>query len=63
MVKLFFQINRSNILLNRFPKTNEIKAKVNKWNLIKFTCFYTAKETIKQNKKTTCGMTENISKW
>ena len=47
MVKLFFQINRSNILLNRFPKTNEI----------------TAKETIKQNKKTTCGMRENISKW
>ena len=37
----------------------EIKPKINKWDWIKPQSFCTKKETIK-NKKTTCGMGENI---
>ena len=39
-------ISCSNIFLVQSPKAKEIKAKINKWDLIKLTCLCTAKETI-----------------
>ena len=44
-------INQSNILYDPPPRVMEIKTKVNKWDLIKFKSFYTAKETISKLKK------------
>ena len=57
----YSDINRSNIFLDWFLKAKEIKAKINKWDLIKFKSFCTAKETIRKNKKTTYRMGENIA--
>ena len=57
--KTFPDINRTGVFLGRFPKATEIKAKINKWDLIKLTSFYTAKETI--NKKE-ARLGENICK-
>ena len=56
--KTFSDINHTNVL-SQSPKAIEIKAKMNKWDLIKLTSFYTSKETI--NKKTTKIFRENIS--
>ena len=39
----------------------ETKPKIDKWDLIKFTSFCTAKETM--NKKTTYRMGKHICKW
>ena len=58
--KTFSNINCTNVFLGQSPKAIEIKAKMNKWDLIKLTSFCTAKETI--NKKTTYGLGENICK-
>ena len=61
--KTFSDINCTDVFLCQFPKAIEIKAKINKWDLIKLTSFCTAKETVKQtNKKTTYRMGENICK-
>ena len=49
--KTFSDINRSNIFLGQSPKGIEIKAKINKWNLIKLICFFTAKKTINKMKR------------
>ena len=49
-----FDLNCSNIFLDQSPKAKEIKAKTNKWNLIRLTNFCTAKETTKKmNRQTT----------
>ena len=44
-------INQSKILYDPPPRVTEIKIKVNKWGLIKFKSFYTAKETISKVKR------------
>ena len=38
--------NHSNVFIGQFPKRLEIKAKINKWDLIKLVSFCTAKETV-----------------
>ena len=40
----------------------EIKAKINKWDLVKLKSFYTMKETIKQGEKAAFRIGENNSK-
>ena len=44
-------INQSKILYDPPPRVMEIKTKVNKWDLIKLKCFFTAKETIRKVKR------------
>ena len=49
--KTFSDINFMNIFSGQFPKATEIKAKINKWDLIKLTSFCTANETKKKRKR------------
>ena len=49
--KTFSDINLTNIFSGQSPKAVEIKAKINKWDLIKLTSFCTAKETINTMKR------------
>ena len=44
-------INHSKILYDPPPRVMEIKAKINKWDLIKFKSFCTMKETISKVKR------------
>ena len=48
---MFLGINRSNVFLDQSPKAKEIKAKINKWELIKLISFCRAKETTKKMKR------------
>ena len=46
-----FDIHHSKILFDPPPRVMEIKTKINKWDLIKFKSFYTAKEIKNKMKK------------
>ena len=59
--KTLSDINHSRILYDPPPIILEIKAKINKWDIIKLKRFCTAKET-KQGEKTALGLGENNSK-
>ena len=60
--KTLSDIHHSRILYDPPPRISEIKAKINKWDLIKLKSFCTAKKTINRTKKTTLRMGENICK-
>ena len=49
--RTLFDINCSDIFLDPSPKAKEIKAKINKLDLIKLKSFCTAKETIDKMKR------------
>ena len=51
IVKRKFDINYSGYLFGSYHKGNVIKAKINKWNLIKLNSFITAKENINNTKR------------
>ena len=59
--KTLSDINHSRILYDPSPSILEIKAKINKWDLIKLKIFYTMKETISKVKRVH-RMGENNSK-
>ena len=44
-------MNSRNISLDQSPKATDIKAKISKWDLIKFKSFCTEKETINKIKR------------
>ena len=48
---MFSDINHTNVFLGQSTKAIEIKAKINKWDLIKLTSFCTAKETTNKMKR------------
>ena len=51
MGRMLNDINQNKILFDPPPRVTEIKAKVNKWDLIKLKSFCTAKETISKVKR------------
>ena len=51
--------NCSNVFVGQSPKAIEIRAKLNKWNLIKLVSFYSKGN---QKEKTTYRLGENICK-
>ena len=49
--KTLSDINHSRILYDPLPRVMEIKAKINKWDLIKLKTFCTTKETVSKVKR------------
>ena len=49
--RILNDVNQSKILYDPLPRVTEIKTKVNKWDLIKFKIFCTAKETTGKMKR------------
>ena len=48
--KRLFDINRSNMFLDLYPKAKEIKAKIHTKDQVKLKSFFTVKETINKMK-------------
>ena len=61
--KTFSDINLMNIFSGQSPKATEIKTKINQWDLIKQTSFYTAKETKKNTKRQLTGWEKIVSNY
>ena len=59
--KTLSDINHSRILYDPLPRILEIKAKINKWDLIKIKIFYTTKETISKVKRQPSGWEKIIA--
>ena len=60
--KTLSDINHSRILYDLPPRVIEIKAKINKWDLIKLTSFGTAKGTIHKMKRKPHDCEKNVCK-
>ena len=60
--RMLDDISKSKSLYDPPPRVMEIKAKVNKWDLIKLKSFCNSKGNYKQGEKTTLRMGENNSK-
>ena len=58
----FWYVNLSNVFLRQSSKAIEIKAKINKWDIIKLKTICTAVEKINKHKKTISRLRENIRK-
>ena len=60
--RIFDDMNQSKILSDPPPRVMEIKAKINKWDLIKLKSFCTAKKIINKTKKQPADLEKNIFK-
>ena len=60
--KTLSDINHSRILYDQSPRILEIKAKINKWDLIKLKSFCTTRETLSKVKRQPSEWEENNSK-
>ena len=49
--RTLFDINHSKIFFDPPPRVMQIKTKMNKWDLMKFKSFCTAKETVNKTKR------------
>ena len=61
MGKTLSDIHHSRILYDPSPRILEIKAKINKWDLIKLKSFCTRKETISKEKRQPSGWEKMIA--
>ena len=60
--KILSDRNHSNTFLGQSPKAKQIKAKINKWDLIRLISFYLAKETINKMERQPTDWEKKICK-